>query len=402
MAHLVIATEKEKVLTETLEVLGKAGVAVRSTTTWAGLVAALTDPQCALALVDGELNGLNAELLLQMLESLQLETRLRSIGSPIPGIKRSPVGEAALVRLVNRHSQRVLKRDALKELSLMGLGEHPFARLSRIIQQDLPVRIEGERGANKEAVARALHALGGTARPFFKRGPTDPISSRLRGGTLYLKNVDDWSTPQLDRAHEFAAEGHWRIVAGSRGRAEDASMTWIRLQMSPLRDRKNDLEALSRLYIARYRRKFDLPIRRFDRSMWALMRAYRWPDNAKELETFIVQVLTHVHASTIRAQDLPPKIRIMIEPESPITALAEGFEQVVEARLRPLVAGVKPGARVPLHRISVQATERALLRLTLARTGGDQKAAAELLGIARNTFRTKAQAFGLLDRKKRR
>ena len=82
--------------------------------------------------------------------------------------------------------------------------------------------------------------------------------------------------------------------------------------------------------------------------------------------------------------------------------LTEGFESVVEARLRPLVARVEPGARVPLHKISVQATERALIRLMLARTGGDQKAAAELLGIARNTFRAKAEAYGLLGKRRRR
>lgn len=402
MSHLVIATEKEKLLTETLDGLGKAGLFVKSTTTWAGLLAALTDSGCALALIDGDLNGLNAELLKQMLESLSLETRLRSIASPIPGIKRSPTGEAALLRLVDRHSQRVLNRDSLKEISLMGLGEHPFARLSRIAQQDLPVRIEGEQGANKEAVARALHALGGASRPFLKRGPDQALRLRGRGGTLYLKNVDAWEAEKIERARELTTEGNWRIVAGSRGQADDASLTWIRLQMSPLRDRKDDLEALARLYISRYRRKFELPSRRFDRSMWALMRAYRWPQNAKELETFVVQVLTNVHGSTIRTSNLPKKIRRMIEPESPLAALTEGFEEVVEARLRPLVAGVEPGAKVPLHRISVAATERALLRLTLARTGGDQKAAAELLGIARNTFRSKAQSFGLLDPKKRR
>lgn len=402
MAHLVIATDKDRLLTETLEGVGKAGIAVQSTTTWAGLLASLTDGDCALALVDGDLKGIDADLMDRLLSSLGLETRLRTIGSPIPGIKRAPPGESALLRLVNRHAARVLDRGALKELSLMGLGEQPYARLSRIAQQQLPVRIEGEKGTNKESVARAIHALGGASRPFIKRAPDDNRKLRGRGGTLYLKNVDEWSAEQLDQGKQLAAAGQWLIIAASRGQGHDGSMTWVRLHLSPLRERPQDLESLTRLYITRYRRKFELPSRRFDRGLLALMRAYRWPENAKELEQFVVQVLSRVNSSTIRAVNLPTRVRRMIDPESPIATLTEGFELVVEARLRPLVAGVQPGAKVALHRISVEATERALFRLTLARTGGDQKAAAQLLGIARNTFRTKAIAFGLLDSKKTR
>ena len=91
-----------------------------------------------------------------------------------------------------------------------------------------------------------------------------------------------------------------------------------------------------------------------------------------------------------------------MEPKSRIAEISDGFEELVEARLRNIVAGIEKGARVPLHRISVQATEKALIRLSLSHTGGDQKAAAELLGVARNTLRTKAQAYGLLTQKKKR
>ena len=116
----------------------------------------------------------------------------------------------------------------------------------------------------------------------------------------------------------------------------------------------------------------------------------------------VIPVLANVHLKTVRANTLPASVRKRIEPESPLLELTEGFETLVEARLRPLVASVEPGAKIPLHKISVQATERALIRLMLARTEGDQKAAAELLGIARNTFRSKAEAFGLLAKKRRR
>jgi len=402
MAHLVIATDQEKLLTGTLNSLGKIGVSLRSTTSWSGLLAALTDENCVLALIDGKLPGLDPSLLVRLLSSLGHQTRIRSIGSPIAGIKRSPVGETALIRLVNRHSERVLDRDSLKEIALMGLGEHPFARLSRTAQQHLPIRIEGELGTNKEAVARAIHALRGAQHPFVKKHPGDIGSLPGKTGTVYLKNIDQWNHQDLQIVYEMAAKGQWRIISGTRGTATDDGKTWLNIGIVPIRNRKGDLEALSRLYIARYRREFELPTRRFDKSMWALMRAYRWPKNARELEHFIVQVLSNVQSSTIRAKNLPVSIRELVEPKSRIAEISDGFEELVEARLRNIVAGIEKGARVPLHRISVQATEKALIRLSLSHTGGDQKAAAELLGVARNTLRTKAQAYGLLTQKKKR
>ena len=201
MAHLVIATEKEQLMTDTLEVLGKSGIPIRSTTHWAGLLAALTDADCVVALVDGSLKDLDVELLFSLLGSLGRETRLRSIGTPIAGMKRSPVGGPALVRLITRHAERVLDRDTLKELSLMGLGEHPFAHLSRISQQELPIQIQGEQGTNKEAVARAIHALGGAQRPFIKRAPGQVKKFRGKSGTVYLKQLEDWTAEDLNRIH---------------------------------------------------------------------------------------------------------------------------------------------------------------------------------------------------------
>ncbi|MEC7241446.1 MAG: helix-turn-helix domain-containing protein [Myxococcota bacterium] len=401
MAHLVVATEKEQLLTETLEALGKSGIPIRSTTSWAGLLAAMTDSDCVMGLVDGGLRDLNPELLKSLLESLGRDTRLRSIGVEIPGMKRSPQSASALTRLVARYAERVLERDTLPELSLMGLGEHPFAHLSRVSQQELPIQIQGEQGSNKEGVARAIHALGGVNRRFIKRAPGQVKKFRGKTGTVYLKRLEEWTAEDLNTIHSLA-ENSWRIIAGTRNAESASAKTWIQVQMLPLRDRKADIEPLTRLYISRYRKRFQLNQRRFDKSMWALMQAYNWPKNHKELENFVVQVLTRVHQRTIRAEALPPIVRRRIEPESPLLELTEGFESVVEARLRPLVARVEPGARVPLHKISVQATERALIRLMLARTGGDQKAAAELLGIARNTFRAKAEAYGLLGKRRRR
>ncbi|MFN3565771.1 MAG: helix-turn-helix domain-containing protein [Burkholderiaceae bacterium] len=55
--------------------------------------------------------------------------------------------------------------------------------------------------------------------------------------------------------------------------------------------------------------------------------------------------------------------------------------------------GAKPHA---LHEMVLQAVERPLLQYAMARARGNQSAAAELLGINRNTLRKKLQDYRLL------
>ena len=74
---------------------------------------------------------------------------------------------------------------------------------------------------------------------------------------------------------------------------------------------------------------------------------------------------------------------------------AESLEQCVRRSLdQYFVAldGAKPHA---LHEMVVQAVERPLLRFAMEKSGGNQSAAALLLGINRNTLRKKLTDYGL-------
>lgn len=73
----------------------------------------------------------------------------------------------------------------------------------------------------------------------------------------------------------------------------------------------------------------------------------------------------------------------------------ETIEQAVVRNLEQYFAdlgGAKPHA---LHEMVLQAVERPLLKFALERAGGNQSAAADLLGINRNTLRKKLTDYGI-------
>jgi Fis family transcriptional regulator len=74
----------------------------------------------------------------------------------------------------------------------------------------------------------------------------------------------------------------------------------------------------------------------------------------------------------------------------------ETLEQAVVRNLEQYFAdldGAKPHA---LHEMVLQAVERPLLKFALDRAGGNQSAAAELLGINRNTLRKKLHDYRIV------
>jgi len=76
-------------------------------------------------------------------------------------------------------------------------------------------------------------------------------------------------------------------------------------------------------------------------------------------------------------------------------ARGETIEQCIMRSLNEYFAnldGAKPHA---LHEMVLQAAERPLLKFAMERTGGNQSAAAELLGINRNTLRKKLVEYRL-------
>jgi Fis family transcriptional regulator len=84
-----------------------------------------------------------------------------------------------------------------------------------------------------------------------------------------------------------------------------------------------------------------------------------------------------------------------LPPAAPGAPRGETIEQCIVRSLNEYFVnldGAKPHA---LHEMVLQAVERPLLKFAMERTSGNQSAAADLLGINRNTLRKKLTSYGI-------
>lgn len=390
MSSILVATARDALRAEIAVPLAREGIAVRPVSDWAATCRALATPTTRLLLVDPALPGLDPALLAALAASLPHRPGVRALGADAPPLVRLPATPRAALRVA---------RDAVgagavdptdkRLLRLAGLGPAPLELLARLAASPLPVLLHGERGTGKVRVARILHQVGGGGR--FVEGTAVPEGPP---GTLYVKEVH--GLPGAADVVRRAQEAGWRVVAGSRLAEPVAGVGWTRLSLPPLRERPADLRALAEHYLEVHARRMGLPKRRFDRGMWALVLAWTWPGNARELEAFVVQVLGNVDQPTIRGATLPAELRALLVARVEPGGEVEGFEEMARARLAPVVSAYQPAAGAPtLHELVVGSAERALIQLVLARTQGSRKAAAALLGLARNTLQARIERLAV-------
>jgi transcriptional regulator with PAS, ATPase and Fis domain len=306
------------------------------------------------------------------------------------------------------------------------IGESPLLREAlRLAERVAATRrttvlLIGETGTGKELFARGIHYAGATAdEPFVaincaaipealleselfghERGAFSGAHARKQGllelagmGTLFLDEVHHLPRqlqPKLLRAlesrrvrrlgglNEFSIE--CRIVAASSPLLEQIvssgefredlyyRLNVFAITLPPLRQRLEDVQIIARHFLGEETRDYQKPKRFADDAIAALL-VHRWPGNVRELKNVIERAaILSAESAIIRAEHL------MIQRRTPRAEPTE--DQVGEIRI--------PRAGKLLEDI-----EREAVALTLKLTGGNQAAAARLLGISRPTLAKK-------------
>jgi two-component system nitrogen regulation response regulator GlnG len=332
-----------------------------------------------------------------------------------------------------RRPQRIDGRTAAgNELPIVGRSaamQDIYRVIARLTQSDLTVLISGESGTGKELVAHVLHDFGSRAGHPFVVAATSSLESEAAaralvaqadGGTLFLDEVGDWSSDvqarmvrllqDLDlRLAAAAGKPSVRVIASTHRDLrrlieqdmfrEDLffRLNVVPLRLPPLRERPEDVAELVQHFLLDAERKGQA-LRSIDPEALEVLRRQAWPGNVRELENLIQRLLA-IHAEPVITSHMVAAV--LHEPRPSLPPRRPGDEDLtlggfVETYLSEQFA--KLGGQFPdpgLHDRILREVERPLILRCLALTKGNQIKAAEILGVNRNTLRSKIRSLDI-------
>jgi transcriptional regulator with GAF, ATPase, and Fis domain len=290
------------------------------------------------------------------------------------------------------------------------------------------VLITGETGAGKEVAARALHLAGPRRRsPFVPincaalpenlleselfghvRGAfTGAIQNRTgrfeqaHGGTLFLDEIGDLPLDlqckllRVLQEREFQRLGSSetvrvdvRVVAATNcdlerriaeGRFREDLFYRLNvapLEMPPLRRRHGDIPLLARHFVEKVCESERLGLKRLAAEAIERLCGYHWPGNVRQLENA-------VEMAVAMSGD-----RVLLDAHDfRLPGSRQGATGLLPA---PLVA--VPDGGMDYER-TLAGIERSILAQALEKTGGNKKAAADMLGLKRTTLCAKVRSL---------
>jgi transcriptional regulator with PAS, ATPase and Fis domain len=145
----------------------------------------------------------------------------------------------------------------------------------------------------------------------------------------------------------------------------------VEINIPPLRNRKEDIDAIATYYLGYYKKKFKKTYLHFTPDVQALFREYPWPGNVRELINVIERAVLLSKDATIRKIDLP----IEKKPDPHVISFSTQFDDFV--------------VNLPAGGVSLDLIEKKVIEATLIQTGGNVLKASKLLGMSRGALRYK-------------
>ena len=315
-----------------------------------------------------------------------------------------------------------------------------FRTMSRVKNTSLTVLIEGESGTGKETIARAIHDLGNrNGRPFVPVNMAAVERERIEaelfgvvgsdgnvtpgrvaqsdGGTLFLDEVGDMPLDAQTQLLRFLQNGEFspvgstttdvsttRVIAATshdlRALVEKGAfrndlfyrLNVVTITIPPLRARKDDIPELAKRFLKRAEAE-GLGQKTIDAKALKRLSLHDWPGNVRELQNVVMRMIALssepviseelVQASLVSERRLPQE-----DGESLEQKLKDILREYVEPELRS--AGEGEGT---IYQDVISMVERPLIELALNVTGGNKVKAAQLLGMNRNTLRSKINSL---------
>ena len=402
-----------------------------------------------------------------------------------------------LIRRAVEESQREEVAEERMASAPEMLGQAPamqdvFRAIGRLSQSNVTVMITGESGSGKELVAKALHKHSTRANgPFVAINtaaiPKDLLESELfghergaftgaqtmrrgrfeqaEGGTLFLDEIGDMPFDLQTRLLRVLSDGHFYRVGGHNAikanprviaathqdleqRVKDGffredlfhRLNVIRLRLPALRERREDVVALTRHFLQQSAKQLGGEPKRISDAALQQLSSFAFPGNVRQLENICHWLTVMAPAQVIEPKDLPPEV-LGVAPDygkrssaadnltanRPVPTRQETANQAIEVPESDTAAAIRnandvdmPGAsdtadasqsweagleieaeallesgRSDVWDVLTRRFESKLIQTALRTTRGRRIEAAQKLGIGRNTITRKIQELNL-------
>ena len=312
-----------------------------------------------------------------------------------------------------------------------------FRSIGKLANTNATVLIQGESGTGKELVSKSLHKNSPRYdMPFIALNmadiPKELIESELfghekgaftgaveqrigrfeqaNGGTLFLDEIGDMPLETQTRLlrvlsnKEFFRVGgdkpikvDVRILAATHQSLESLvaagsfredlyyRLNVIRVDVPPLRQRKEDIGDLSSAFLKRHADSLsDEPKVLSSEALLALTQ-YNWPGNVRQLENTCYWIALMAPTQNVKLEDLPAEIFSNEQsPQTQINDWQTGFSQwlgeVYQSNPENMLETIEPEL------------DKIMINFALEKTGGKKQEAAKVLGLGRNTLSKKIKA----------
>ncbi|WP_457568765.1 sigma-54-dependent transcriptional regulator [Desulfurobacterium sp.] len=298
------------------------------------------------------------------------------------------------------------------------LMEKILSNASLFAKADAPVLITGESGTGKEVIARYIHKESGRKGKFVPVNctsiPENLFESELfgyekgafsgavkskpglieeaNGGTLFLDEIGDLPLSLQAKLLRFLQEKEVRRVGSLEAKKVDVKvvaatnrnleelvnegrfredlfyrLNVLRVEIPPLRQRKEDILELSGYFISKFSRKYDKKVALSSEALDLLL-SYDFPGNVRELENVL-------HRAVLVADGEIKPEHLGINKKEPVFSCV-----------------LPPGKRLPDY---INEIEKTILLNALEKANFVQTRAAKLLGIDEKSLRYKRKKYGI-------
>lgn len=309
----------------------------------------------------------------------------------------------------------------LKIVSSSSAMNEVFKMIDRIKNVDINVLIYGESGTGKELIARAIHdtskrkgqnleIINCAAIPHnlleselfgYEKGAFTGANARYKGkfelanrGTLFLDEIGDMDIQLQAKllrviqektitplGSEKSLPVDFRLIAATnlnlnaeikKGNfREDLffRLNVVNIEVPPLRNRKEDIPALTKHFINKFSKSFQKEVTGISRPAIAALENHDYPGNIRELQNIIERAVALAENNIIEIQDLPNEL-------IPNTLFISSNESV------PIYVGD-----------TIETAEKKLILATLAQCDNNKRKAAQILGMSERHLYNKLNQY---------